>query len=314
MSYMIEKKALPLALIIVALASLLILGAPAQPPMPPCWFYGTVSVEGSPAQDNLNITVAIGGTNLTWATKTRNGTYGWTAMGSSSFYIPSDDPTTPNKDGGANGDIIEFYVDGVKTNATEIFEHLSLKRVDLAVGPAPCWFYGNVSVDGLPAQDNLNITAVIRGTNLNWETVTKNGTYGWTAMGSSSFYIPGDNLTSPNKDGGVDGDMVDFYVSGAKTNQSTVFEASSSKRVDLAVDFTPKDEDNGGNWLTSNLYLWFAAVGIIIVVSAVLWIHRKGYRIKVLKNKEAPNLTHALQFLKLSQTTSSSIATPSNRT
>jgi hypothetical protein len=105
--------------------------------MPPCWFYGTVNVGGSPAQDNLNVTAVIRGTNLNWTTKTKNGTYGWTKMGSSSFYIPSDDPMTPDKDGGVNGDIIEFYVNGIKTNQTAVFEYMTLKRVDLSVGSIP---------------------------------------------------------------------------------------------------------------------------------------------------------------------------------
>jgi len=105
----------------------------AQPPMPPCWFYGTVTVGGSPAPDNLNVTAVIRGTNLNWTTKTKNGTYGWTQMGSTSFYVDSDNSSTPDKDGGIDGDTIEFYVNGVKTNQTATFESLSLKRVDLAI-------------------------------------------------------------------------------------------------------------------------------------------------------------------------------------
>lgn len=129
------KSILP-AIITVILVSLSISIAVAQPPMPPCWFYGTVTIEGLPAQDNLNVTAGIRGTNITRTTKTKNGTYGWTKRGSSSFYIPSDDPETPHKDGGVNDDIIEFYINGVKTNQTTLFESLSLKRVDLAVGSA----------------------------------------------------------------------------------------------------------------------------------------------------------------------------------
>ncbi len=130
---MIEKT-IPLAITVVMLASLPISTAMAQPPMPPCWFYGTASVEGMPAQDNLNVTATIRGTNLTWTTKTKNGTYGWTNRGSTSFYIPSDDPMTPDKDGGVDGDIIEFSLNGTKTKQTATFEFMNLKKVDLAVG------------------------------------------------------------------------------------------------------------------------------------------------------------------------------------
>lgn len=131
------RERIPLAIIMVTSMSMLVSIVMAQPPMPPSWFYGTVIVEGSPAQDNLNVTAAIRGTNLTWTTQTKNGTYGWTQRGSSSFYIPSDYPTTPDKDGGVNGDVIEFSVNGVKTNQTATFEYMSLERVDLAVGSTP---------------------------------------------------------------------------------------------------------------------------------------------------------------------------------
>jgi len=126
-----KEKTIPLATIVM-LVSLSIPIAMAQP-MPPCWFYGTVSVEGSPAQDNLNVTAGIRGTNLTWTTKTKNGTYGWREMGSDRFYVDHDNLTTPIKDGGVNGDIVEFYINGVKTNQTATFESLDQKRVDLAV-------------------------------------------------------------------------------------------------------------------------------------------------------------------------------------
>ena len=98
-----SEKTIPISIIMVMLASLLISMATAQPPMPPCWFYGTATVEGLPAQDNLNVTAAIRGTNLTWTTNTKNGTYGWIQMGSTSFYVPYDNLTSPIKDGGING-------------------------------------------------------------------------------------------------------------------------------------------------------------------------------------------------------------------
>jgi len=138
----------------------------------------------------------------------------------------------------------------------------------------PCWFYGAVSVEGLSAQDDLNITAVIKGTNLTWTTKTKNGTYGWTKMGSSSFYIPSDNPMTGDKDGGVDGDIIEFWVNGVRTNQTGMFEYMSLKRVDLTVGSS--SGDNGGNG-PSNPHLLYAALAIIIGIGlvAVLWLAKR---------------------------------------
>src|SRR4030043_1816840 len=94
----------------------------AAPPFPPCAFYGYAYVGGRPAQDGLTVEAAISGTTLTWATETKNGTYGWPAKGSSlpdGFWIPSDDPNTSEKDGGVTGDTVIFYVDGQLTGQTQ---------------------------------------------------------------------------------------------------------------------------------------------------------------------------------------------------
>lgn len=143
----------------------------------------------------------------------------------------------------------------------------------------PCWFYGTVSVDGSPAQDNVNVTAVIKGTSLAWTTKTKNGTYGWIQRNSTSFYVPSDNLTTSDKDGGVNGDVIEFYVSGVKANQTATFESLSMKRVDLVVGTTP--DGDGSNGLASNPYLLYTIIIITIVtgigLGTVLWVRRKGH-------------------------------------
>lgn len=138
----------------------------------------------------------------------------------------------------------------------------------------PCWFYGTATVNGLPAQDNLNISAVIRGSDLTWTTRTKNGTYGWVQRGSTSFHIPYDNMTSPSKDGGVDGDTIEFYLNGTKTNETATFESLAMKRVALVIG---SPEGNGLDEPTLNLLLLGAlAIVMGIALGAVLWIRRKA--------------------------------------
>jgi hypothetical protein len=163
---------------------------------------------------------------------------------------------------------------------------LSMPKVTVQAPPSPgCVFYGYVYVGGKPAQDGLNVTAVIRGTTLKWTTETRNGTYGWPAKGSSlpdGFCIPSDDPETPEKDGGVTGNRIEFYVNGTNTNQTATFESASAKKSDLSIPgSTPEQPES-----TPNPYPLYAILIVIVIGMgsvAAFWIHRKGYRIKVLK-------------------------------
>jgi len=251
-----------LAMIVVMLVSLSIPIAKAQPPMPPCWFYGTVSVKGLPAQDNLNVTAAIIGTNLTWTTKTKNGTYGWTQMGSTSFYIPYDNLTTPNKDGGVDGDTIEFYLNGTKTNQTATFESLEMKRVDLTVGYPPDGNGNNVPIASFTESAETVLTGDV------------------IIFNASASHDP---------DGSITGYFWDFG-DGINATGVTTEHAYADDGV-YAVTLTVTDNDGatasttatktvGNRSSTFNPYLLYVALAIVIGIGlvAVLWIRRKGYR------------------------------------
>jgi hypothetical protein len=155
----------------------------------------------------------------------------------------------------------------------------------IAQGPPmpPCVFYGYVNVGGKPARDGLNVTAVIRGTTLKWTTETTSGTYGWPVKGSSSFEIPSDDPETPEKDGGVTGNVIQFYVNGTNTNQTATFESGSAKRFDLSISKIPGEPEPADSY---PLY----AVAIVIAIGtcavAVFWIHRKGHRTKVVKKSK----------------------------
>lgn len=109
----------------------------AQPTLPPCIFYGYVLVGGTPARDGLNVTAFISGTMLNWTTETGGGTYGWPAKGSSLLQIPSDNPEISGKDGGATGNQLDFYVQGVKASQSGTFESGGAKELDLSVAEVP---------------------------------------------------------------------------------------------------------------------------------------------------------------------------------
>ena len=80
-------------------------------PLMPHRFYGAVTLAGTPASNGTLVEATIN--NITYAsTTTMAGKYGYTPA----FYVPADDPDTPEKEGGVSGDTIDFYV--AKTYAT----------------------------------------------------------------------------------------------------------------------------------------------------------------------------------------------------
>lgn len=98
----------------------------AQPPTPPCAFYGRVYVGGTSAQDGLEVKAVIAGTALSWNTTTKYGNY-------TNLIVPSDDPDTPGKDGAVTGDQVKFYVQGTNTNKTATWFSFSVVRIDLSI-------------------------------------------------------------------------------------------------------------------------------------------------------------------------------------
>jgi hypothetical protein len=159
--------------ILVCVVMLLILlsmsKAAAQPPSPPCVFYGYVSVGGKPARDGLNVTVVISGTTLNWTTQTGDGTYGWPVKGSGSFEIPTQDPNATGRDGGVAGDVIQFYLQGIKTSQTAIFESAGIYEVDLSVSYMPEETFLTVSLNCSTAYAGYNV-------NMSGELAYGNGT------------------------------------------------------------------------------------------------------------------------------------------
>ena len=162
---------------------------------------------------------------------------------------------------------------------------LSMPKV-IAQPQPPCVFYGYVYVGGKPAQDGLNVTATVSGCALTWTCETRGGTYGWPAKGSPLLGgdegIPSDDPETSEKDGGYTGDKVTFYVNGTKVDRTATFESGGAKESDLSIPgSTPEQPES-----TPNPYLLYAIL-IVIVIGigsvAAFWIHRKGYRIKVLK-------------------------------
>jgi hypothetical protein len=129
-----RKKLLSLVLI-GAIALLLGLSTPVAaggPPIQPMAFWGTVLVDGAPAPGS---TVSAHIDGLSWTTPVDGDShYGYSPT---FFKIPHDDPETPAKDGGVDGDLIIFKVDGVPAIETYYYELGQAVPLDLHVGVPP---------------------------------------------------------------------------------------------------------------------------------------------------------------------------------
>ena len=98
------------------------------PPLPPARFYGTLTLDGSLAPDGTAIDVMIDG--VVYATTTV-----FTYQGQGGLYlidVPADDPATPPKEGGQEGDIVAFAVTGYSIPQTGIWQSGAVTILNLS--------------------------------------------------------------------------------------------------------------------------------------------------------------------------------------
>lgn len=95
---------------LLALILTLSLATPALAvPQIPHQFWGTVTIGTEPAPEGTTVKAKIGEVYYATTTVDVEGKYGYDPV----FQVPADDPGEPGKDGGTNGETIEFYVDDV---------------------------------------------------------------------------------------------------------------------------------------------------------------------------------------------------------
>jgi PKD repeat protein len=109
-------------------------------PQPSHQFYGTVTIAGEPAPDGTLIEAVIN-TTVYATTTTLDGKYGYTPV----FKVPADDPDTPQKEGGKDGDIVHFYA--ARTYATNYtFASGATTQLDLAITAPTAYAYFTADV------------------------------------------------------------------------------------------------------------------------------------------------------------------------
>jgi hypothetical protein len=109
------KDAIRIASVLMAAMVLLTLSptvAEAVPPIPSS-FYGTVKLNGSNVPDGTKVSAWIGGVKYAETETTI-----WEGDSVYSIEVPGDDPETPGKDGGVEGETIVFKIASYTANQT----------------------------------------------------------------------------------------------------------------------------------------------------------------------------------------------------
>lgn len=180
------RKALKLTLVLcmgllIGLSAVPVLAQGPPPPTPPPsigWhmFYGDVTVGGSPAYDGTVVTAHIDG--LSWETTTTSGSYGYTPV----FYVPSDDPGTPAKDGGVDGDVVTFTVSGEDVAGSRIFAEDAATKLDLNLEDMVA------QINGVTCEVNCDILGIV--TVELFETGDDTLIVGTTSDGAGNYVLP----------------------------------------------------------------------------------------------------------------------------
>lgn len=102
---MIRLRQLAGILIIISMLTVLVPSTVLAVPQFPMQFYGQATIGGVPAPDGSLIEAKIGGVVYA-STTVKDGRYGYDPI----FLVPADDPDTPEKEGGVELDIIEFFI------------------------------------------------------------------------------------------------------------------------------------------------------------------------------------------------------------
>ncbi len=98
------------------LISSLVLAVPGMPHQ----FYGSVTYNGQPAPDGTSIVAKINGIEVV-STTASEGKYGYSPI----FYVPDTDPSS------RSGSTINFFVNGIDTGQTAIFQIGGITKLDL---------------------------------------------------------------------------------------------------------------------------------------------------------------------------------------
>lgn len=94
-----------------------------------------------------------------------------------------------------------------------------------AIPPMPGEFYGNVTINGIPAPAGTLVEARINGLSAGSLTTTNDGFYGGTGTFDPRLIVSGQN----------NGQVISFFIGGLEANQTAVFQERSISRLDVTA-------------------------------------------------------------------------------
>ena len=180
----------------------------------PCDFYGSVTINGESAPKGTIVTAYINGVRYGTFTVIKAGKYGLLS-------VQGDDKDTSMKDGGVNGDLVSFKVNGKNVKEQGVWKMGESVRVDLTLGKQ-----GNTNV--VMQTESKNSQSNLTNSNL-----TSNST--------------NNNLTSnsPEKDGsekpgnktlkGVNKNTLSEKADGNKKENATVHKVKSNQGIIIGI-------------------------------------------------------------------------------
>ena len=98
-----------------------------------------------------------------------------------------------------------------------------------AVPPLPSSFYGAVTVNGQNVPDGTRVAALIGG-----EVFAESVTQTYLGASTYSLDVPGDDLGTPEREGGRDGETVQFQIGVAAAGQTGVWHSGTNVSLNLS--------------------------------------------------------------------------------
>jgi PKD repeat protein len=215
-----------------------LLGAGSAPPILPSSFYGTVMVNSTYVPDGTAISAWIDGIQYA-------GTSTFTFEGKSVYTIeiPADNPSTGGKDGGEEGDIIDFKIGSEDADLSGTWHTGTNVELNLAASTAPAApiaDFSSSSTTGIVPWI-VNFTDLSTGTISSWfwdfgdggSSTLQNPSYEYSSGGTYTVSL---TVTGP---GGSDTETKVDYINVTEPAPVANFLATPKSGVaPLAVDFT----------------------------------------------------------------------------
>lgn len=99
-----------------------------------------------------------------------------------------------------------------------------------AVPPLPSSFYGRVTLDGEDVSPGVVVSARINGVKYAETTVVS-----YEGHSAYAINVPGDDDESPGVEGGVEGDIVVFYVAECRAVETAVWHSAANVEHDISA-------------------------------------------------------------------------------